>query len=337
MSREQIRIGVTGGAGFIGSHICRYLADLGHEVYAYDPLSHYVDDAASSTIYENIRYRRLTLLSGATLIRGTTCNKFQTTRFLEDAKPSIVIHCGGWPMASKAHQQIEPIFQEIGSGTINLLEALPPEVTRFIFISSSMVYGDFEQVPMTESGRTEPTNFYGAMKLAGEYMTKTVCSMKGIEYFVVRPTAVYGPGDNNQRVVQKFVDSAIRNETLHAVNPSETWLDFSFVTDVAKGIAQAALAPGPGNEVVNISRGEARTLEELLAILRGHFPLLEVVEQSEAWDQKPKRGALDISKARRLFQYQPSVGLEAGISQCIDYARSQHERIESRVPDLVRV
>jgi UDP-glucose 4-epimerase len=162
---------------------------------------------------------------------------------------------------------------------------------------------------------------YGAMKYVGEVMTKTFTRTTGIPHVIVRPSAVYGPTDLNGRIVQKLVEAACWARPITLVNPETTLLDFTYVADVAQGLSRALAAPVE-NETFNITNGHARSLADLHDLLRAHFPDLEaeVVERTE--DFRPRRGTLDVSKARELLGYEPEWSLEAGIETYLEFMRS---------------
>jgi UDP-glucose 4-epimerase len=317
---NMARVLITGGAGFIGSHTARRLLDLGEEVAVYDFFHQYVFPI-QPTFLENMQYRFDVLLKGAHILRGSTHNKDELRRQVMDIGPDYIIHLAALPLANIALRQTEEAFDSIVAGTVNMLEILRDmsNVQKFVYVSSSMVYGDFAQVPMPEDGAKDPKEIYGGMKLAGEILVRVFSRRYGIPYVIVRPSAVYGPTDNNRRVLQIFVESAIRGQPITAVNPDTTFLDFSYVEDVAQGMQLITLSANVANEDLNVTRGEARSLAEAVEILRARFPDLEVSVKTEAESYRPNRGTLDIDKARRLVGYNPSHSLEAGLAKYVDF------------------
>ena len=175
-----------------------------------------------------------------------------------------------------------------------------------------MVYGDFEKTPISENCRKEPKEIYGGMKLAGEYMVKVYSQRYNIPYAIVRPSAVYGPTDTNNRVVSIFLKRAIQGEKVKVKNAQDTFLDFSYVEDVAEGIKKVTFSENGKNETFNITRGRSRTLEDLIKIINELYPALEV-EYIEGDSFRPKRGTLDISKAKKLVGYSPKIDIEDGV------------------------
>lgn len=177
------------------------------------------------------------------------------------------------------------------------------------------------QVPMPEDGAKDPKEIYGGMKLAGEVLVKVFSRRYDIPYAIVRPSAVYGPTDNNRRVLQIFIENALQGNPITVTNPDTTFLDFSYVEDVAQGLAAVTLSPNSIHEEFNITRGEGRSLAEAIALLRGYFPDLQVQVKTEAESYRPNRGALNIEKARRLVGYEPVDSLETGLGKYLAFVR----------------
>ena len=321
---------VTGGAGFIGAHTARSLLDAGEEVVALDYFHQYIHPVQPSYL-ENTQWRFDELLKGADIRYGTTTHKDDLRRNLNELKPTHILHLAALPLANVALKQTEEAFDSIVRGTVNLLEVLRdgPPIEKFVYVSSSMVYGDFTQIPMPEEAPKHPKEIYGGMKYAGETLVRVYAQRYDIPFSIVRPSAVYGPSDNNRRVLQIFVENAVSGRPIVATNPESTFLDFSWVADVAKGMAQVVLSPNAVNEDFNITRGEGKTLADALAILRGIFPDLDVEERREESSYRPERGSLDVAKARSLLGFDPTMSLEEGLPIYVDWVR-QHN------PSLVR-
>jgi nucleoside-diphosphate-sugar epimerase len=309
---------VTGGAGFIGSHASAALAERGHEVVVVDPLLTYAYTFEAQH-WHNLRYRREVLLRDAQVVVASTELRDELRRVVLDVKPDYLLHLGALPLATVARVRSDHAFDSILRGTFNLVElALEIDLKKFLYVSSSMVYGDFTQTPMPEDARTAPKDPYGGFKLAGEVIVETFSRARGLPYAIVRPSAVYGPTDMNDRIVQRFVECALWDRPLTVVDPDRTTLDFSYVKDVAEGLVQTLLSPVE-NETFNITAGQGRTLTELHEILRARYPEMPVEVAVKSDDFRPKRGALDIDKARRLVGYEPRYSLERGVEEYLEF------------------
>lgn len=312
------RVLVTGGAGFIGAHACAAMTAEGHEVVAVDPLRTYAYSFEPHH-WHGLRYRREVLLRDSRVVVASTENRDELRKAVLDAQPEYVLHLGALPLATVARVSADHAFESILRGTFNLVElALEVGVTKLLYVSSSMVYGDFTQMPMPEDARTAPKDPYGGFKLAGEIIVETFSRARGLPYAIVRPSAVYGPTDMNDRIVQRFVECALWNRPLTVVDPEHTYLDFSYVKDVANGMVKALLSPVE-NETFNITAGEGRTLAELHELLRERYPEMPVEVSTKAEDFRPKRGALDIAKARELIGYEPQYSLERGVDEYLAF------------------
>ena len=318
------KILVTGGAGFIGSHLVSLLLMDKHKVYVYDSFVQYIFPIDDSYV-ANMNYRLDYLIKKAEIIRGSTLNKDELRRAFISIKPDTIIHFAAMPLANLAITHSEEAFNSILKGTINILEILRDVsfVKHFIYISSSMIYGDFSENPQSESAFKSPKEIYGGLKLSGEFMVKAYAERYGIQYSIIRPSAVYGPTDNNKRVIQIFLEKAFRKEVIVAKNPKSTFLDFTYVEDTAEGIRLCALSSESFGKEFNITRGEGRSLMDALEIIRVHFPKIRIkISNKDSFH--PKRGTLDISHAKGILNYSPRFNLETGIKKYIDFLSNQN-------------
>src|SRR5579872_2041815 len=163
------RVLVTGGAGFIGAHACAALAADGHEVVAVDPLRTYAYSFEAHH-WHGLRYRREVLLRDSRVVVASTENRDELRKAVLEARPEYILHLGALPLATVARVSADHAFDSILRGTFNLVEiALEVgSVQKFLYVSSSMVYGYFTKTPMAETERTAPKDPYGGFKLAGE-------------------------------------------------------------------------------------------------------------------------------------------------------------------------
>jgi nucleoside-diphosphate-sugar epimerase len=195
-------------------------------------------------------------------------------------------------------------------GLINICEsAKKHHVERVVYISSSMVYGDFED-QVLEDGPCHPIGQYGIMKLAGEDLVKDYHRRGCFDYAVVRPSAVYGPLDVEDRVVAKFMLTAMRGGVLRVNGVSET-LDFTYVDDAADGIVAAATRIMSANKTFNITKSHSVSLLEAAEMIvkivgRG------TIECRDKDADFPSRGALNIDRAKTILGYDPKVDVEQG-------------------------
>ncbi|UFS69330.1 NAD-dependent epimerase/dehydratase family protein [Geomonas sp. RF6] len=215
--------------------------------------------------------------------------------------PDYVIHLAAVPPAPTSMEAPEEAFRAIVRGTNNTLMCIKdlPDLQRYVHISSSMVYGDFVYAPADEEHPKAPKEIYGAYKYCTEVITRTFCPLYGIDYAIVRPTAIYGPSDGNDHVLANFLRNALDGKPI-VVKGADLRFDFTFVEDVAQGITRATFAPEASSHVFNIARGEGRTLSEAAQIVADLVPGTEI-EYRQPDRRLPVRGALDITNARTLL------------------------------------
>jgi len=314
---------IVGGTGFIGSNIARQLLDLNHEVVLFDAFIQYVPSRKEN--YGEITRKRLEGIEDkAVIARGDARNRGEIQRAIIEHKPDIIIQLASMPISTLANVYTEEAVDCCIKAAINILEVIKDVrfVKRFVYTSSSMVYGDFQKDVADEGHPTEPREFYGGIKLAGEHAVKSFCRRYGIDYVIIRPSAVYGPTDINKRVVQIFVENAIEGKEI-VLEGADQKLDFTYVKDAAKGFVLAALSENAKNETFNITNGQARSLRELADALKKHFPELKVVEKPSD-KTRPTRGTLDISKAKKLLNFEPDYPLEKGVEEYIEFVKKNN-------------
>jgi nucleoside-diphosphate-sugar epimerase len=311
-----MRAFITGSAGFIGHNVVRFLEQQGVECFGIDNRTNYgfvPQDELDYLILERFKRFKATPLVGD--IRDTEDVRSRIGVFNCDT----VIHLASFPRQKVVSQNPVVASEVMSTGLINLLEAaVVHKIKRFVYISSSMVYGDFEN-DVSEDAACDPIGQYGIMKYMGEKLVEDYARQHGFEYVIIRPSAVYGEWDVEDRVVSKFMLGAMRSDTLKVKGANEV-LDFTYVEDAALGIVQAALSPAAANKIYNITRSDQTlvTLKQAaeLAISIAGQGQLEVQDRDLAF---PKRGRLSIDRAVRDFGYNPVVSVEEGFRRYYEW------------------
>lgn len=308
-----MRILVTGGMGFIGHNIVAQLEDLGHDVTLVDNITDY--GIIPSEELNALMLERQSQLSSVNYIYNIADPALETA--FKVAEPELVIHLASFPRQKVVNSNPLLAADSMIKGLLNLCElSCKHTVKKFVYISSSMVYGDFND-GTDEYAFCKPQGQYAIMKLAGEQLVRDYGHRGCFDYTIVRPSAVYGPRDVEDRVVSKFFMAAMRDGVLK-VNGEDEKLDFTYVTDTASGIVQASLSNNTAFRTYNITRGESRTLlqaAELIVKIVGKGKV-EVAHKSEDY---PSRGTLSINNARRDFGYDPKVDIEEGFVKYHEY------------------
>lgn len=314
-----MRFIVTGGAGFIGHNVVRQLEALGHECFVLDSVTDYGFVNREELDYLN-RERNARKRAGTAHIDlrdHRAVNDFFLT-FAE--RTDAVIHLASFPRQKVVGQNPILASEVMSTALVNLLEQTRiHRIPKFVYISSSMVYGDFTD-DVTEDYNCRPQGQYGIMKLMGEQLVKDYTRRGCFDHVIIRPSAVYGEYDVEDRVVSKFMLSAMRGETLKVNGANET-LDFTYVEDAAAGIVGATLSPTAMNGTYNITKSHSTTLLEAasLAIKIAGKGKVEVRDKDADF---PSRGALCIDAARRDFGFDPKVDVEEGFRRYHDWFKS---------------
>ncbi len=307
---------VTGGAGFIGHNVVRILEQQGHECIVIDTCTDYgfIPKEELTYLIDNRLKRINTQIRKIDIREGV----FVDTIF-KTYKPDVVIHMASFPRQKVVEQNPVLASDVMSNGLINLLEKSKQHaVKKFVYISSSMVYGDFE-ADVDETAQCNPIGQYGIMKFMGEKLVEDYSRRGCFEHVIIRPSAVYGEWDVEDRVVSKFMTKAMRGETLKVNGPDEV-LDFTYVEDTAIGVVLAATKESANGNIYNITRSEQRqwNLKDAaeLAIKIAGKGSLEVAPRDLSF---PKRGRLDISRAVRELGYTPQVNVEQGFQRYYDW------------------
>jgi nucleoside-diphosphate-sugar epimerase len=307
---------VTGGAGFIGHNVVRILEQQGHECVIIDTCTDYGFIPKEELTYLiNNRLKRVNAKVRSIDIREAT---FIDTIF-KFYEPDVVIHMASFPRQKVVEQNPLLASDVMSNGLINLLEKSKKySIKKFVYISSSMVYGDFT-ADVLEAHPCKPQGQYGIMKLMGEKLVEDYHRLGAFDYTIIRPSAVYGEWDVEDRVVSKFMTTAMRGETLKVKGADEV-LDFTYVEDTAQGIVLAATQDIANGKVYNITRSDEQqyTLKDAaeLAIRIAGKGSLELADRDLSF---PKRGRLNIMKAQRDLGYAPQVDVEQGFQRYYDW------------------
>jgi len=318
---------ITGGLGFIGSFIARQLLAEKRvdKVVSLDHFGRYSDSVRPE--FNDYRKLRVEDISENLIIERGDAKYFSIlNKLIIQYKPKYIFHLAALPLAKISNLNSEEAREGSVDSTSFILEIIgqlhsqtgyKPE--RFVYTSSSMVYGDFVSDIATEDHPTNPKEIYGTMKLAGEIVTKGLGGFFNIPYTIIRPSAVYGPTDMNRRVTQIFIEKAFMGNTI-SINGKDEKLDFTYVKDIARGFVLAASSKNGENQVFNITHGKAHTLLDFVLCLKKHFPDInyEITERDEF---RPKRGTLSIEKAKKLIGYEPRYSLQDGIDEYIEFIK----------------
>ena len=324
------KIALIGGAGFIGHNLALRLTDLGAEVHAVDSLQvnnlgafSNVHGDPNKALHLHLINLRLTLLRNAQIpLHVIDARDYQVlSRCLGDIKPDVIVQLAAIAHANRANKDPFSTFDHSFRTLENALDCARDAGRHFIYFSSSMVYGNFEGEAVMEDRRCDPMGIYGALKYGGEKLVTAYNQVFDMPYTIVRPSALYGHRCVSRRVGQAFIENALSGIDLSVNGDGSDALDFTFIDDLVQGIVLCIARPEAKNQVFNLTYGGARTLNQMIAIMRDQFPGIEVAYRPRD-SLMPERGTLSIEKARRLLGYDPQFPLEKGFVRYVQWYKS---------------
>jgi nucleoside-diphosphate-sugar epimerase len=328
---EGRRIALVGGAGFIGHNLAVALAQQGAHVEVIDGLEvNHLGHFAAQTpqddnrdLYLRILLERLERLNTAGIVlRHQDARDYHgLSRQLTETAPDTIVHLAAVAHANRSNKDPFSTFDHSMRTLENALDwSRQADLQRFVFFSSSMVYGNFRTPVVSEEHPLEPIGIYGALKLGGEKLVIAYNQVFGMPYTIVRPSALYGPRCVSRRVSQAFIESALVGDTLRVDGEGEEAIDFTYIDDLVNGVIRCITHDGARDQTFNMTGGHARTLAELVTLVQDHFPEIEV-EYVERDHLRPYRGTLSMDKARELIGHVPEVSLEEGLRRYVEWYR----------------
>lgn len=331
MSVRGRRVAVLGGAGFIGHHLALALAERGAEVSVVDALhvnnllallDTTDEELPQRPLYLRMVEQRLALLraAGVRLHVQDARDHEALTRLLHELEPQVVVQAAAVAHANRSNREPRVTFEHSMTTLANALEAVRGRAEHFVYLSSSMVYGNFRAAEVDEEHPLEPIGVYGALKVAGEKLVTSYQQVFDLPFTIVRPSALYGPRCVSRRVGQVFVEAALEGRPLHIDGDGGERLDFTYVDDLVQGLVLALERPEARGETFNVTYGSARSVADMAEAVRSAFPGVRV-EHGERDRLMPLRGTLSVDRARALLGYAPAHPIELGVPKYVDWYR----------------
>jgi nucleoside-diphosphate-sugar epimerase len=303
---------VTGGLGFIGHNVVRQLK-LFNTITVVDNLTNY--GILNKDELQSLFNERMGIINLSGIIDPIIGN-INDDDILDKAfisNPTTVVHLASFPRAKVVNSNPVSGSEIMMTALVKLLiKCKEHKVKRFVYVSSSMVYGDFDY-GVTEDTRCNPFGLYAIMKYSGELIVQDFCKTHNIEYVIVRPSAVYGPRDVEDRVVSKFFANAMVNKDIVVRGENEI-LDFTYVTDAAMFIALAATSRKCANQTYNITCGEGATLLQAATLIKQITKSTSQIHIDGKDESFPSRGVLSNKKAIIDLQYIPIMSIQNGLT-----------------------
>lgn len=310
-----MRVLVTGGAGFIGSHLCEALLQRGAKVTLLDNFD---------TYYEPQRKRDniAGFVDRVRLIEGDIRDRTQVKEALDGV--DIVIHMAARPGVRASLETPSLYVDNNVGGTQILLEVMREcGLKKLVFASSSSVYGARSQGPFSEEDLTlQPVSPYAATKLSGEHLCHAACTTWGMSISCMRLFTVYGPRQRPEMAIHLFSRLALSGQAIPRFGSGSSLRDYTYVSDVVEGLI-AASARLDGFRIYNLGNDRPIELDALIAKLQGALGLSMKIEALPDQAGDVPRTWADIRRAQEELEYSPEVGLDEGLAHFVAWIKSQ--------------
>jgi UDP-glucuronate 4-epimerase len=314
------RILVTGAAGFIGSHLCEALVGRGDEVVGLDNLDQFYDPA--------IKRRNLAALSGNEafeFVQGDIRDRALVERLLAGGI-EVVVHLAARAGVRPSIEQ-PLLYQDVNiNGTMVLLEACRKlGVSRFIFSSSSSVYGNNEKVPFSESDNVDfPISPYAATKKAGELICHCYHHLYRLDVTCLRFFTVYGPRQRPDLAIHKFAALIEAGKPIPVFGDGTMMRDFTYIDDIIDGVVRA-IDRCKGYHIYNLGESEPVSLADLIAMLEEALGRKAIIDRRPMQPGDVNRTFADVSLAGRDLGYRPTTPFSLGLQKFVGWLRDGSE------------
>jgi UDP-glucuronate 4-epimerase len=309
-----MRILITGGAGFIGSHLVERLLAAGHEVAVLDDFNDFYDPqikhANMAGFAKHVAIHHVDLRDSASVR-----NVFRQQKF------DVIAHLAARAGVRPSIQQPQLYYDANVTGTLHLLDAARiTGVERFIFASSSSVYGASKTIPFSEDQHlTQTLSPYGATKIAGEFLCSTYSHLYQLRVVALRYFTVYGPRQRPDLAIHRFTRQIYAGQQIDQFGDGTTRRDYTYIDDIIQGTLAALKYDGPLFDIFNLGESETIRLKDLISAIENALRKKAKINRLPEQPGDMPLTCADISKARKLLRYNPTTRLSDGLPQFIDW------------------
>ncbi|MBN2142932.1 GDP-mannose 4,6-dehydratase [Candidatus Woesearchaeota archaeon] len=310
-----MKILVTGGCGFIGSHIVDSLIGKGHEVLIFDNLSTGKKDY---------------IPKGVELFKGDITEPKQVEKAFSKFNPDVVVHTAAQVMLRKSLE--EPLFDAKTNvfGTINVMEACQKHkesVKKIIYTGTGgAAYGEPKKLPVPETADKIPLSPYGCSKVSAEYYVRSYCINNGFDHLIFRFGNVYGPRDNpdTKRVIPIFVEGLMKGKDFSIFGDGKQTRDFLYVKDIARLVAEN-IEQTTGGKTYNLASGEGTSVNKVYETVAKGLGIDKEAPHKEAIKGEVRFIFLDIKKAKKELGFKPT-SFEDGMKETIEWFKAPNKQ-----------
>lgn len=312
---------VTGGAGFIGSHLCERLIALGHRVICYDSFDgYYSPELKRKNIAGIMRH------PGFALVEADIRDASALAQTFTVHKIDVVVHLAA--RAGVRPSILQPgLYYDVNLiGTLRLLEAMHAAgVKKLVFGSSSSVYGNSKRVPFSETDRVDnPISPYAASKKAGELLCHTYHHLHAFDVFCLRFFTAYGPRQRPDMAIHQFVRKILERQSITLFGDGNSRRDYTFVEDIVQGVEQAVNRVA-GYEVINLGESSTIKLIDLIHLIETELDMKADIQWKPVQPGDVETTHADIGKARDILDYAPAVTITEGMQRFCRWFTSESQ------------
>ena len=313
------RILILGGHGFIGSHTSEILKNQGHYIGVVDCYHRYYTFPKDE--YDCVLEQRKQLCNADEVFPGQIEDPIFMENTFKQFKPDVVIHVATYPNAYMVKRNVIDATGNMITATAVIMDlCVENNVERIVFASSSMAYGEFLSPAPDETQPCNPLTLYGSYKLQGEKMCQIWQREKGLEYVILRPSALYGTRDMIVRVISKMAEAALTTGIIKVQGPDNK-LDFSWVGDVGSAFATAATHEACANQIFNCTRGYGRKIIDAAELIQARLGgEIQTLPHDSFY---PNRDTLNSDKLKSMTDWCPTMDIEEGIPTYLDWLLEQ--------------
>lgn len=306
---------VTGGAGFIGSNLCEYLLGIGHKVICIDNF----DDYYSPEIKKR-NIERCMSNDNFTLCQFDIENKEELKKVFE--KADIVVHLAARAGVRASYDNPKAYFNSNVLGTLNILELCREFKTKLIFGSSSSVYGN-DNIPFSEKDPAEEQlSFYGTSKRIAERLCEMYSKIYGLNIIILRFFSVYGPRIRPDLAAHIFVKNILEGKKIKMFGNGDSKRDYTYISDIINGII-SAMDKDFSFEVINLGDSNPVMLRDFISLIQKVIGKKAIIEKMPEQKGEMKVTYADISKAKKLLDWEPEVDIEEGIKLLVGWYKEK--------------
>ena len=315
---NKIKILVTGGAGFIGNHLIERLLEEGYEVVCLDNFNDYYNPQIKrNNIRPYLRERNFNLVEADIRDKNTLKKVFEKYKFQK------VIHLAAQAGVRLSLKQPNLYVDVNVNGTLNLLELSKAyKIESFIFGSSSSVYGATKEIPFSEEGKLKPISPYGVSKRTGELLCSTYNHLYNLPVTILRFFTVYGPRQRPDMAIHKFTKLIDEVKEICLYGNGETSRDYTYISDIVEGI-MSALNKDFNYEIFNLGNSNPTNLSHLISLIEKNLGKSAKIKYLSEQPGDPSITFADISKSKRMLNYNSKVKMEEGIKNFIEWYKNE--------------